>query len=88
MPASSPPPPTAARTAVASGAWSSSSVARVPVPSIVSSWSNACTGSASESARHRSLAAYASAYASPVTTSSAPYPRIRSILAGDETVGT
>ena len=34
------------------------------------------------------LAARASAYRSPMTVSSAPYERMRSILAGEETVGT
>ena len=45
-------------------------------------------GKRPDAADHASLAASASAYRSPPTTRSAPYDRMRSILAGDEMVGT
>src|SRR5581483_3478925 len=61
MPPISPPPPTATSSVSSAGACCSSSMASVPWPSMVSSWSNACTGMAPLCASHASLAASASA---------------------------
>jgi hypothetical protein len=54
---------------------------------MVSSWSKAWMDIASLRRVHSSLAASASAYDSPPTTRSTPYPRMRSIFAGEETRG-
>jgi hypothetical protein len=55
---------------------------------MVSAWSKACTDSAPLSAIQSSQAASASAYVAPPTAKSAPYARMRAILAGEEMVGT
>ena len=88
MPPISPPPPTGTSTVSMSSAWPASSRASVPWPSRVSRWSKACTLIAPELSIQSCAAASASAYLSPVTTSSAPSCLIRSILAGADTVGT
>ena len=96
MPPISPPPPTGTSTVSRalsisgpiSGACAASSRATVPWPSRVSRWSKACTLIAPELCTQACAAASASAYRSPVTISSAPSCRMRSILAGADTVGT
>ena len=94
IPPISPPPPTGTSTVSrppSSGlsACAVSSRPTVPWPSSVSRWwRSECTLIAPEVSTQACAAASASAYLSPVAASSAPSCRIRSILAGADTVGT